>query len=477
MQERGKDERGKHAGKRKDENMSKTRGKKCGGRAVFCAFLCMVFAGCGDAGEAARERAGENLAESLGAELTETVSEEAISKRTVSKATISEGSISEALKRADALEFSELPGAYQQMALYIQEGFRRYQVEGSYRAYFSAIENENRSLWVDGKYCSSSENTERRHSTCDILLERGGVWWNENLAFEYDEEADWYIFASQYEPVLSQDTFYAAEEDSSHVADILGNYVYEIEIARDAYMAVPIRYTSENGPVEKDERIYYPWTFQEEEKEHNYFVAPMIYSYRDERVDTDITIYYPQLKLYDEGNDIEEIVNRKLREAFFYGYGYEEGSVLVPDEQIYTDIDRYYKITREDDRYLSMRIYEYNSPRRANHPNEWETGLTLDLRTGERVYLKDVLGEDFTPEMLFGSGAFRELWGWEGDAEGEWFERLKEGVESIDLSAYDSYYYLTDTGLGLITFEGRYYTNLEAEFEDLGVEGFYTDDH
>lgn len=203
------------------------------------------------------------------------------------------------------------------MALYIQEGFRRYQVEGSYRAYFSAIENENRSLWVDGKYCSSSENTERRHSTCDILLERGGVWWNENLAFEYDEEADWYIFASQYEPVLSQDTFYAAEEDSSHVADILGNYVYEIEIARDAYMAVPIRYTSENGPVEKDERIYYPWTFQEEEKEHNYFVAPMIYSYRDERVDTDITIYYPQLKLYDEGNDIEEIVNRKLREAFF----------------------------------------------------------------------------------------------------------------------------------------------------------------
>lgn len=29
----------------------------------------------------------------------------------------------------------------------------------------------------------------------------------------------------------------------------------------------------------------------------------------------------------------------------------------------------------------------------------------------------------------------------------------------------------------MITFEGRYYTNLEAEFEDLGVEGFYTDDH
>lgn len=32
--------------------------------------------------------------------------------------------------------------------------------------------------------------------------------------------------------------------------------------------------------------------------------------------------------------------------------------------------------------------------------------------------------------------------------------------------------YLTDTGLGLIPFESRYYINLEAEFEDLGVEGF-----
>lgn len=461
--------------------LSKSKGKKCGRRAVFCVFLCMVFAGCGDAGEAARERAGENLAESLGEELTEDIPEEDISKENVtgegiSEENVSEEKVSEALKKAEASEFSELPGAYQQMALYIQEGFRKYQVEGSYRAYFSAIEDNNESLWVDGKYCSSSENTERHHSTCDILLESGGVWWSENLAFEYDAEADWYIFASQYEPVLSQDTFYAAREDSSYVADILGSYVYEIEIARDAYMAAPIRYTSENGPVEKDERIYYPWTFQEGEKKHDYFVAPMIYSYRDERVDTDITIYYPQIKLYGGKDDIEEIINGKLREASFYGYGFEEDGELVPGGQSYTDIDRYYKITREDDRYISMRIYEYNDSRGANHPNEWETGLTLDLRTGERVYLKDVLGEEFSPEMLFGSGAFRELWGWEGDDEGEWLERLKEGAESIDLSNYDSYFYLTDTGLGLITFEGRYYTNLEAEFEDLGVEGFNTDD-
>lgn len=78
--------------------------------------------------------------------------------------------------------------------------------------------------------------------------------------------------------------------------------------------------------------------------------------------------------------------------------------------------------------------------------------------------------------MMFAGCGDAGEWGWEGDADGEWLERLKEGAESIDLRAYDSYFYLTDTGLGLITFEGRYYTNLEAEFEDLGVEGFYTDD-
>ena len=441
--------------------LRETKGKGCVGRLVLCVFLCMVFSGCGDVGEEAIERAGEDLAESLGAGLTETVSEE---------------TLPEALEKVDTSEFSQLPEAYQQMALYILEGFRKYQVEESYRAYFSPIENNDGSLWVDGKYCGSSENIQGRYSSCDILLESEDVWWSENLAFEYDAEADWYVFASQYEPVFSKDTFYAERDGSSDVEDILGSYVYEIGISRDADMAAPIRYTSENGPVEQDERIYYPWTFGDEGKEHDYFVAPMIYSYRDERLDTDITIYYPQINLYGERDDIEEIINGKLREAFFYDYGMEEGGMLVPGEQLYTDIDRYYKITREDDRYFSMRIYEYNSTRGAAHPNNWETGLTLDLQTGERVYLKDVVGEASTPELLLDSGAFRELWGWEGDDEGDWIERLKERVKSSGLSAYDSYFYLTDTGLGLITFESRYYTNLEAEFEDLGLEEFYTED-
>lgn len=43
--------------------------------------------------------------------------------------------------------------------------------------------------------------------------------------------------------------------------------------------------------------------------------------------------------------------------------------------------------------------------------------------------------------------------------------------EEEPLSEYDSCFYLTENGLGIITFAGRYYNCLEASFEDLGIEG------
>lgn len=47
---------------------------------------------------------------------------------------------------------SELSGAYQQIAMYIQEGFRMYHVEGEYQAYFGPIEGGASGVWVDGCY-------------------------------------------------------------------------------------------------------------------------------------------------------------------------------------------------------------------------------------------------------------------------------------------------------------------------------------
>ncbi|MDE5891424.1 MAG: hypothetical protein K2H45_00725, partial [Acetatifactor sp.] len=353
------------------------------------------------------------------------------------------------------VEFSELPEAYQQMAMYIQEGFRKYQIEGSYQAYFGDI----------------SELGE--HMLCDILLVDEAARWGECLSFAYDEEADWYIFNSQFEPIFSKDLS-NTEVKGSSLSEILDNYVYEVTIARDTNFAAPIRYTSENGPAERDEYIYYPWDHEDKEQKHGYYLVLKSYSYQDERVDINITIQYPQVRLGDERKEIEEVINEKLRTAFFYDYEYKgEKGTLVPSEYIYTDIDRHYLITREDERYLSMRIYEYNHTRWANHPNEWETGITLDMQTGETLRLEDVVGKDTTPELLLNSGAFHGLWTSEiVDNDDFWIGKLKEDIQDESLSDYDSYFYLTDTGLGLVTFWARYYANLEAEFEDLGVEGF-----
>lgn len=442
--------------------------------ALLGVVLCVALSGCGE---------GENSAESLETEQEETVSEQ---EETVSgqEETTSEpeemtseqeetASESEPGTEDSQAAFSELSGAYQQMAMYIQEGFRIYHVEGEYQAYFGPIKGGASGIWVDGRYVGMWDETDSNYFTCDILLEGEGDQWREELAFTYDAEADWYVFSSQYEPLFAGDSLWA-EWGDSYAKEIQDNCVCQIVIARDADIAAPIRYDSENGPMEQDLYLDHLWNFSHEIIA--YEIIPKAYFYWDERLDVDISIRYPQVELKEGKEEMEEAINEKLREAFFYGYGWgDEDNVLVPREEMYTDIERYYMITREDERYLSMRIYEYNSYRLANHPNEWETGITFDMRTGEVVQLEDVLGrdraDDYTLGDLLDSGAFRKLWVWLPE-DGDWIEELKEEKGDDLLSDYETDFYLTDTGLGLITSMYRYYTCLEADYEDLGIKGF-----
>lgn len=437
--------------------------------------LCVALAGCGE---------GENPAESPETEQEETVSEqeetETEQEETTSEpektAPEQEETTSEPGTEDPQAASSELSGAYQQMAMYIQEGFRMYHVEGEYQAYFGPIEGDASGIWVDGCYVGIWDETDRNYFTCDILLEGEGDQWREELAFTYDAEADWYVFSSQYEPLFAGDTLWA-EWGDSYVTEVQNNCVCQIAIARDADIAAPIRYDSENGPLEKDLYLDHLWNFGHEDNGLAYEIMSKAYFYWDERLDVDISIRYPLVRLEKGKEEMEQAINEKLREAFFYGYGWgDEDNVLVPGEEMYTDIERYYMITREDERYLSMRIYEYNSYRFANHPNEWETGITFDMRTGEVVQLEDVLGrdragDDYTLGDLLDSGAFRKLWVWLPE-DGDWIEELKEEKGDDLLSDYETDFYLTDTGLGLITSLYRYYTCLEADYEDLGIKGF-----
>lgn len=408
--------------------------------AVLCAALCVAFAGCG----------GEDLQEN-----PETKQEETESAQT---------------------ELAELSGAYLQMALYIQEGFRVYHVEGEYQAYFGPIEGVSSGIWVDGRYIGTGDETQEDHFQCDILLEGEEKMWREKLAFSYDAETDWYVFSGQYEPILAGNTSWSKDGDT-YAKELLKDYVCRAAIARDMDSAAAIRYDSEGGPIEKTLWMDQPWFFREEGNGLSYQIRSRAYHYWDERLDVCIDIQYPQLEMEDGQEELEEAVNAKLREAFFYGYGWgEEGDgPLDPSQEMYTDIERTYLITREDERYLSMRIYEYNSDRYAAHPNQWETSITLDMRTGEAVRLEDVFGEDEVESLTLGDllerGDFRCLWMWMPGGEG-WIEELKEDYGDDPLRRYESDFYLTDTGFGLITYMYNEYTCLEAEYEKLGIEGF-----
>ena len=116
-----------------------------------CFAICILLTGCGNAGQEKTEIVSDAAESSL---------EEVLSE---SKTTAQD------VKENDFAGLSpEQIDAYQQLTLYIQEGFRTYGIEGIYQAYFGEIEGE------DGKY------------ECEILLEGEGELWGERISYTYD---------------------------------------------------------------------------------------------------------------------------------------------------------------------------------------------------------------------------------------------------------------------------------------------------
>ncbi len=112
----------------------------------------------------------------------------------------------------------------------------------------------------------------------------------------------------------------------------------------------------------------------------------MLYTYYDDRMEVSITIEY--LQISSDDSEFATVANENLKKAFFYGYASDDAEQLLPQKKMYSEICRRYTITREDERYLSLRIYENNYFRGANHPNEWETGITIDMQMGEVLGLR-----------------------------------------------------------------------------------------
>ncbi len=91
-----------------------------------------------------------------------------------------------------------------------------------------------------------------------------------------------------------------------------------------------------------------------------------------------------------------------------------------------------------------MHIYESNYFCSANHPNEWETAITIDMHNGKVLNLGDIAGGERTIGDLFNSGAFHCMWFW-GSGEEEYLEHYKEST--IKCSEYSGNFYITDKSL------------------------------
>ena len=81
--------------------------------------------------------------------------------------------------------------------------------------------------------------------------------------------------------------------------------------------------------------------------------------------------------------------------------------------------------------------------RGANHPNEWETGVTIDLQTGKVLHLEDVIGKGRSVKSLLESGVFESLISWENQSTQEWIDELHLR-EDEPPGEYDSGFYLLE---------------------------------
>ena len=363
---------------------------------------------------------------------------------------------------AEPLESSELPEAareyepteyealFQQELLFLQQGFRQHDIEGSYTVYFVQPEEQSEQLCYQ-----------------DMLLEGEEGFWHERLSYTYDKNQDWYTFFGEYEPVLTKNIFYTSDNDKG-VEAFKGDAIYQAELSAGTDLEAPLRFDIPSGPVIYDDR--------RAEGNWGEDLYTYVYVYQDDRLGVTVEIEYPQYSLYaDELPKVEEI-NQRIKEAFFYGYGIDNKE-WDPAGEIYGDIYRNCEIMRADDRYFSVCSYEYNSFRGANHPNEWKSGMTIDLETGELLTLSDVIGPERTVEELTDTGAFHCLQIWrDGDMSPEMMEeadrkQVEEAGKWVDADDTDDFY-LTPDKLGLTSSVARYYVCMEASLSEIGLESW-----
>lgn len=332
-------------------------------------------------------------------------------------------------------EAAENQALFSQIQLFLQEGFRDHQVMNTYTVYFPEPETQT-------------------EGSMSLVMQDSNGYLLENLSYSYDAKENWYVFGGSYEPVLIGEpskVFSSYDALDEEMQDLVSDAIFQTELSINTSLDTGIRFTAPKGPVQ------YDGSSSIMNSDDGSGTTDYLYLYQDDRLDFTAQIQYPQLI---PAGTLEEIawaknINQIIRDSFFYGYGSNENESLHPEQEMYGFIQRNYQVTRADEKFLSMRIYEYNTFRAANHPNEWKMGLTIDMETGKKVMLRDVAG-NCTPVELLDSKAFHFMENWNDGTEQDSSEINQYQLDLIDtirnswlkasmtLDGLDRYFYMTE---------------------------------
>lgn len=349
--------------------------------------------------------------------------------------------------------WKNLEKTYQQIALYLWYRLQEYEIQGEFILYFG-------------------ENKRGQ----EIVIQRGNEKWFARIHYVYDPVKEWYSIQNQpIEPLFWN--WSPEEVFESEVEKTMEEIVYSIEISSEQLPNIIPRMDPPYGAMECD-----TWIGQGNMKQDSNYILKRRYFYGDKQRDLYRIIYYPVINPESiTSEQLQQQINQILYKRFFFGYGLSEEEDFDKREGRWGENERSYIVTKDTDNILSMRIWEYNSfyPYRSN---EWEDGLTIDLATGKEISLQEILereiGREVSLEELIGSGVFH--WKWpsgrldgptEKDDENNWIQDWLNSYSIIDWGIEEvnefHNFYLTDTGLGIITSVRNLYTNLEADFDDL----------
>lgn len=332
----------------------------------------------------------------------------------------------------------------QQMLLYVREGLKDNRIDKIFKVY--VLEQSEDGVWT-------------------AYLDDGKNFAEEKIYYNFDKEKNWYEIQKSEEPIFSPLALEAIIIEDDEKENIKNKAIYRTELSADTILPYSIRYTGPSGPFVLNEckNIWNEDMYDEP------YIQSWIYVFNNERTNGRIIIEYPLVSQYSDGmtKELNNKINENIRKAFFLDSSEENlNSVCLSN----CDIKRNYKITNKNENILSMRINEYNYSYNANHPNSYETGLTINLNTGEPLELKDIIKGETPIAELLRTGNFKCKWTWEGEDDSEYIDRMTEvylkcGQKVNDFNRIN--FYITENGLGLIMFEGRYCTCIEADFETL----------